>query len=823
MSQCFRDTRLESERLRGRYTLRAMYDHEFNMLWNAQAPYHPNVLTDDLRQAVHEAIFYQRPLRFDPDVIGDCELEIGEKRCPRAHWLGQQFRLLQEINLLETIDPTTGEERRLTGEERQKLIEALTPKKKMTFDQIRDLLGFYETQTFNLEERSKRNYLVGNRVEAALQDRKLAKWYNPMSAEQRQDIWDALADIQDEDQLRTKAGSDWELSETQVERILKINLPIGHFRVSLKAIRKMIPYLEAGHIYSKAKELAGYSLTKEIPVGELLPPVSDALQNLTNPLVHRALSEVRKVVNAIVREYGKPENVVVELARDLKSSAVQRRRIFRENLQRKGENEAIRDRLVSEFNIPAPSRDDIIRYRLWEECGQVCPYTGKPIPKSKLFGADVEVEHILPYSRSLDDSYMNKTLCFADENRNRKHNRTPYEAYHDDLERYDQIRQRIAGLPWPKRRRFTRKQIDLDECVSRQLNDTRYISRVVVQYLRILGRKVGCSRGGVTAALRRQWGLNDLLETSVPSLKTRDDHRHHAVDAAAIALSTPSVLHRLASIRYDPTRPELPPPWEGFRDDLTAAVKGINVSHRPSRKLAGALHEATALGPGGTGRTYVYRVPVERLTAAMVEKIRDPVIRKIVKDRCEKHAIELRGSKAIGRILADPPLCMPSGVPVKRVRIETAQKTALSLKVGDDGKLLKAVLPGGNHHVEIYEKPDGSWTGRVVSRFEAYQRLKNKQPVVCRERADGSHFVMSLCNNDMILLAAGKERTERLYRVQKQSIIEGRPDIVFRVHTAAKIENDQTMCRVGSWAKLQALQPTKVVIDLLGRIRPCND
>jgi len=190
LDDAFRHNSLESNRIRNRYTLRAMYKNEFAMLWDAQATFHPDTLTDDLRDKVHHAIFFQRPITWDKDKIGDCELEEGEKRCPKAHWLGQQFRLLQEINLLRVLD-AGGEERPLTADERTILVAALTPKSKLTFDKIRQLLQFFDWQTFNLESQSKRKYLEGNPVEAALQKKSLKKWYNNASDELREEIYAA--------------------------------------------------------------------------------------------------------------------------------------------------------------------------------------------------------------------------------------------------------------------------------------------------------------------------------------------------------------------------------------------------------------------------------------------------------------------------------------------------------------------------------------------------------------------------------------------------------------------------------------------------------
>lgn len=807
------------ERVRNRYTLRAMYDREFEAIWESQRRFHADLLTDEAHDAAKEAIFFQRPVKWDTDTIGECELEPDELRCARAHWYGQQFRMLQEIAHLRVIDPLE-EERPLTDQERETLISALGGKKEMKFDKVKELLGFTDSYTFGLVE--KRDKLLGNQPEWALRV-KLGKWYAGATQETKEEIWDALADIQDEDELRRLAEDQWGLSSAQADKLLKIPLPAGRFNLSVKAIKKLIPHLEAGKVYSEAKELAGYEIDKDVEILGKLPPLDEWAGRLTNPIVRRAMREVRKVVNALIRRHGKPTAVHVELARDAKESSVRRREIYFENLKRAKENEEIRERIMREFNILSPSRDDVVKYRLWEECAHECPYSGKPIPKHKLFTPDVEVEHIIPYSRCLDDSYMNKTLCDQDENRI-KGNRTPFEAYGDNEARYEAVLQRAAKLPWPKRRRFRLKHIELDDFVERQLNDSRYISRLVTQYLRQLGCDIVFPRGQTTAELRRQWGLNNLLDETGPNVKTRDDHRHHAVDAAVVAMTSRSRLQRLAHIKFDPRRRQLDPPWDTFREDLKATVEKINVSHRPTRRLAGGLHEETSYGPTDEADTYVYRKRIEDLTPKMIGDIRDPAIKRIVEDACESRGVDLNSGKAVGKVLLDPPVTMPSGVPIKRVRICISSKTMIPLRK-DGERVTKYVASGDNHHVEIFETLDKKgrtvWTGRIVSRFNAHRRLRHGEPVVDRRGPEGETFLMSLCNNDTVLLTADDDGV--LCRVQKIGRGPSGIDMTLRLHTATKIDDKATMRRLASWSAVRAAGLRKVTVDVLGRVHPCND
>jgi hypothetical protein len=297
-----------------------------------------------------------------------------------------------------------------------------------------------------------------------------------------------------------------------------------------------------------------------------------------------------------------------------------------------------------------------------------------------------------------------------------------------------------------------------------------------------------------------------------------------------VALTTRAALQRLSTIKYNPLKPRFDPPWgerEAFRREADSAMNAINVSFRPARKLSGALHEDTGLGPvAGKPNHYVHRVPLDRLTVAMVPQIRDPVIRGIVEGRCRECGIDLEGSGKVGKALVERPLRMPSrlpgvpGVPIKRVRIESTEKTAIPIrKVG--GKVVKAVLPGGNHHLEIWKCADDSWDGRCVSRYVVHERLRKGFPVVDRSPGKGGAFLMSLCINDMMILTDPQTGEVRLYRVQKISA--GSHKLMLRFHTAAMIDDPTTGVDVSSWHTLRAFNARKVIVDPVGRVLPCND
>lgn len=831
------------DRIRGNYTSRDLYLQEFNLLWERQSQIYPQVLTSSLRQKVFDSIFYQRPLKPSDDKIGYCELEKGERRCPRASWYAQEFRLLKEVNDFQILDGR-GNTRTLDPQQRASLLkelhQKLTKGKELTIDKVRKVLGLLDEEHLNFEQ-GKRSSLLGNAVGSGL-----LKIFGDRFLKQREffidTVFEALID-DEEDDFRDKALGEWGLTEDEINELYKVlNVcPKGYLRLSKKAIQKMLPFLEQGMGEWDARGKAGYHETNgDGVVMNLLPAPEATNHQMTNPIVRKALFEVRKVVNAIIREYGKPSKILVELARETKGSAAERNELLSENKKREAERERIRQLLINQ-GVPQPSGTDILKHQLAEECKWKCPYTGREIGFKQLFGStpEVQIEHILPYSRSLDDSQANKTLCFVDENI-RKGDRTPYEAYGEEGSNWERLLEHIQHLPSRKRKKFTQKEIDLDKCVERQLNDTRYINRQVRSYLSVLGVDVNVTRGQVTAELRWRWGLNSILNPNGDN-KNRDDHRHHAVDAAVIALTTPKHLKNLArKYEYKNERREFPPPWEGFRADTAKAMDAINISYRPTRKIAGGLHEETNYGATEKAGQFVYRKPLDSLTPAMVEKIRDPRIRELVRERLKE--CDGNTKRAFAK---DNPLFMPNkeglAIPIKKVRLLT-EATGMVPMRDESGKPYRYVSPGSNHHISIFEyeikgKKKREFAIRTVFEtariaMENGKRCKlGKPPEPLIQRSLSHHpearFLMSLSKNDMVLLSV-EGGPEELCRLQKFSGTPQpdsswkKPDLCFRVHTASRIDDPNTMRRIQSLDP-EKVQIRKVTVDPLGRIQPCND
>jgi CRISPR-associated endonuclease Csn1 len=563
-------------------------------------------MTAEARKKIESAIFLQRPLRSAKHLIGRCSLEPKRHRCPWADPLAQEFRLLQQVNDLRLVSPL-GEVETVTSDQRKTLVDHLTTAHTLTLPQARKLIGAPKGRKFTREIENG-DKLRGNATFAAL-SKALGDRFEALSEDE---LGTALQIVrrEEQDERRTKrAQEELGLDAAEAEVFSRISLEDGHCAYSRSTLLRLLPHLREGIALATAKK-AEYGTVEARQPLDKLPPVKEAIPELRNPAVIRSLTELRKVVNALLREYGPVDRIRLELARDLKRNRKQRMADWARNNDRARRRDRVKDILADQFGIVNASRDDVEKYLLYEECGGVCPYTGETISLNQLFGPHpaVDVEHILPYPRSLDDSFLNKTLCFAEENRKRKGNRTPYEAYNQAEDLYADILQRVAKFKGDavavKLERFRATELT-EEFATRSLNDTRYISTLARDYLALLfGRnsdgstvtgRVDITTGGLTAIVRNALGLGGLLNEGGP--KTRDDHRHHALDATVVALTTPAIVRQLQRVAKTSHRQGRIPAgavdagWDGMAEEVGEAVRQIIVSIRPERTLRGALHD----------------------------------------------------------------------------------------------------------------------------------------------------------------------------------------------------------------------------------------
>ncbi|MCF8331374.1 MAG: hypothetical protein K9H84_02895 [Bacteroidales bacterium] len=250
------------------------------------------------------------------------------------------------------------------------------------------------------------------------------------------------------------------------------------------------------------------------------------IENLRNPVVQRTMNELRRLVNALLEKYESFDRISVEMGRELKLGKNARQKSKNNIFQNREKNEKAREKLT-EFGL-AHSRQNIQKVLLFEEIQEkagkvVCPYSNRTINYTDLLGKEnkVQIEHIIPRSVSLDDSFANKTLCDSKFNQF-KGDLTPWQFYQQNNDKnlwgansWDQIERRAYSLlPFSKAKKFTARKKDwnTEEFISRQLNDDRYISKKAKEILSEICDEVLVMPGAVTADLRRLWGLNNILQ-----------------------------------------------------------------------------------------------------------------------------------------------------------------------------------------------------------------------------------------------------------------------------------------------------------------------
>lgn len=472
--------------------------------------------------------------------------------------------------------------------------------------------------------------------------------------------------------------------------------------LSLKALYNILPHMEAGLRYDEACTKAGYHHSQLHVVGEgehtYLPPFysgrepdgrlkfNDEMDIPRNPVVLRALNQARKVVNALIRKYGSPHEVHIEMARDLSRNFDERRDIKKEQEAYRERNDKDKAAFASEFNITgAVKGKDFEKYQLYREQQGKCAYSLEAMDINRLFEQGyVEIDHALPYSRSFDDSKNNRVLVLARENRN-KGNMTPYE-YLGGAENSPRWQNFVGFVNTTKtyrqakRNRLLKKDFGEKEAKDfreRNLNDTRYICRFfknyVERYLKLHdeseAKRCVVLSGQMTSFLRARWGL----------VKVRgDSDRHHALDAAVVAASSHGMVKRLSDYSrrkelekaregfvdvetgeivnpamFEKLEQHFPSPWLHFRDELLGrlsiddpamlrtemerlgnypadaleALRPLFVSRAPQRRNSGAAHKETVYAQPenlkATG-SVTQKIAVTDLKPADVDKLIDP-------------------------------------------------------------------------------------------------------------------------------------------------------------------------------------------------------
>lgn len=774
------------------YPTREMIRHEFDELWSRQARFHPDILTEENRAVVSGALFRQRDLK--PPKVGKCTFVDGETRIPKALPSVEAREIYERLNHLRLND------RPLSMRDRDLLATKLLAGDNLTFTQLRKALKLGSQVTINFEKK------MGETAEKGIKgantayylkkpDHYGAGWLG-VDWEDKDAFVQLLLDEADEERLVTALMDKFGLSEAAARNCASIPLNDGYSRLGATANKAILENLieeedETGHVipYSEAVKRAGWHHSDERDgvILDRLPYYGEALQRhvlpgsndpkdrgdeatfwgrITNPTVHIGLNQLRRIVNALIAQFGHPDQIVVELARELKLNQKEKEKLERENRTNREANDK-RTKLLEEQGLQV-NRENLLRLRLFEEQQRAnngaaqCPYTGRIIGISDLFSADVEIDHILPVSRTLDDGLGNKILCYREGNR-QKRNRTPFEAF-GDLANWPEIQARaqsLRGKSW----RFQANAMEKFEgergFLERQINETKYLSRMAKAYLGKICNpdQVYVTPGKLVGMLRGKWGLHSIIGDD--NRKNRDDHRHHAIDAIVIGAQTRGLINYLAheagrmeAEDLDRVFGTIPYPTEDFRDQVRRSVEAIVVRHKPEHGKQGALHEDTAYGlisnPEEAAEigNLVVRKALTALTDAEIDRVRDAKIRKELQ-ALKAPLADAKGKVKDARALSAKLAEYGEATGIRHIRIGKFEKGVVLIRDKRTGQPYKALTPGENHHVDIVQMRDGSWQGFAATVFEVNQ--KDYRPEWERQKLGGK-LVMRLHKGDMVEL-----------------------------------------------------------------------
>jgi len=620
---------------------REMLLDEVETIFKKQQQLSNPLATDVLKEKYIEIAFFQRDFASVDGMVGKCTFEKDEPRAAKRTYSAEEFVTLTKL-INTKIVLKDGKERGLTQDELEKIISLCKQSEKPSYIKIRETIELESSASFKNVEEYEIDKETGEVLKKTTKFTSAFKGYHALrkvveksfskthwhNMSQDTKLLDEIATIfsihkSDEkikDSLDALDFTIFDEKETQkLKNALISSISFDQFiYLSLKALNNILPEMRKGKTYDKAVDAVGYKKVLGTQQKFLRALTKEEQNELTNPVVKRAIAQTRKVINALIREYGQFDTVHIELTREIKKSHKDRNEIKKgQEKYQKFKEEVVKD-FTQLFNRE-PKGNELLKFRLWKEQDGYCAYSGfmgeRAYIKPEQLIADVkyaEIDHILPYSRSLDDSLNNKVLCLAKENQEKK-NMTPFEYFQTidrDWNSYEVHIKAMKGIHRAKRNRLLKKNFDENsekEFRERNINDTAYMARYIKNFieenLELTGegkKKVTTINGTLTNMLRHNWGVGK---------KSRDTHLHHAVDAIIIAFATQSEVQKLStqSAKIDgfgfkkseekSKRFKFILPMENFREEVQKSIDEIFVSNAPRRKVTGSAHEKTIYSP----------------------------------------------------------------------------------------------------------------------------------------------------------------------------------------------------------------------------------
>ncbi|MBS1619277.1 MAG: type II CRISPR RNA-guided endonuclease Cas9 [Bacteroidetes bacterium] len=851
---------------------RNAYIEEYNAVMKKQQDFYPDVLTDEVIARLRDSIiYYQRPLKSKKGLVSVCEFVgkrqvspetgrpqwVGPRVAPRSSPLSEVCRIWESINNI-TIQDRNGKEREISIEEKQTLFDALNTTELLKEKAIFKLLGIKDKE-FTADELTHENGILGYITRCKLskafgeqgihdkwlqfdlktQDRvnketgEIMGQIDPsFEREPLYQLWHVLYSVKEKEVLLPKLMDKFGFDEDTAKRLMRIDFTRqGFANKSARAMRLILPALQEGQVYSEAMAAAGlsHSGSKTKEQAAAIAPIDklDLLEknSLRQPVVEKVLNQLVNVVNAIISDpaMGKPDEIRIELARELKQSKEERNRTYTNNSKRDRENRDIIRRL-EEHGIKG-SRKNVERYRLWREFNELSVY-GPYDPERKIgfaqaFDGSHDIDHIIPQSRLFDDSFSNKVFCSRKQNQD-KGNQTAWdymnsrgeEALSAYLAKVDEL-YKSKNISRAKRDKLLMSSDAIPEdFINRQLNETRYIVRKAKEILAPLlpekEHSIVSTSGSVTAFLRHEWGWDDVLvdlnydkypegqksqdpdeqgrkRKKIENWSKRDDHRHHAIDALAIAFTDRSVIQKMNSLnqilREGTSQNEnLRAYAQKIRPfstrDVGDSVSRILISLKSGKKVATksknkASGQVTYAPRGPLSEESVYGIITINGVKEYVIKYKlgmdfkladlDYIVDKGVRVALERRLAEFDNDpKQAFRNLDDNPVWFNEKhkIPIKTIRMRTNLKVVEPISYDISGTPIGFVKPGNNHHIALYENEQGRRIEKVVTFWESVVRKKQGLPVIDKDPKDGMTFLTSMQQNEMFIFNMTRSEIE---------------------------------------------------------------
>ena len=810
---------------------RLLLEDEIKCIFQRQRELGSALPSSELETHVLEIFNRQKPFASGDDIlrkVGLCtfEWERGELRAPKFSYHAERAMVLGKVNNLSRALS-------LTAEGRRKLVDMAYLHPKVYYSQVRKELSIPPDTLFPGLTSRRRSTSGTDADDPAATEKKTAfvelKGYHALrKALAGNGLWESIS--QDADLMDTlvfaltfyKTDPDIRafLAERGVDApIIEAALTCESFsrasHLSTLALKKIIPHLEEGMVYSEACATAGYDHSNFASGDKLdkLPMIPD---DIKNPVVRRALCQARKVVNAVIGRYGAPYRIHIELARDMGRSWEDRQKMKKGQEENRAEREGLEEQFREAFNRE-PNGYDLLKWRFYREQGGRCAYSLQPIDTARLFEPGyAEIDHATPYSRCFDDSRANRVLVLGQQNQ-LKRNRTPYEFFGGDSARWAEFEGWVKATFRNNRKRnnLLRKELDhraQEEWKERNLNDTRWATREFAGHVRTYlkfsdeqqGNPVYCVNGQITAKARGLWGL--------PKERDQDD-LHHALDAAVVAAMLPHMIEEMTRqarimrhgdhcvdietgevLPADADIYRLRQPWPRFRREIIARlsedpaqaiaqlslesyvdkpdIPPVLVSRMPLRKMSGAIHAETIRSAKRVDSDGV-SVARKFLTSLKETDLKDlfapETNQRLYAAIHERMALFGNdANKAFAEPLHKPTNDGSLGPVVKSVKVCKAQNTGIPVRggVADNAEMVRADVfrkPNNMEKWEYYLVP--VYVADVMARITPRRAIAAGKPYDEWPVMDESfEFMFSLHQFDFVQVTTGKDVIRGYYR-----------------------------------------------------------